>query len=59
MVLLTLFDNQIQSYKPLNKYLTAECEEIPFSVTIIMGDEDWVLSADDGASPKVIEHLKK
>lgn len=57
MVLLTLFDNQIQSFIPLNKFLTAPATEISFPVTIIMGDDDWVLKCDDGASQIVIEHL--
>ena len=30
----------------------------PFSVTIIMGDDDWVLKSDNGASPRLVEFLK-
>ena len=32
---------------------------MPHPVTIVMGDDDWVLKADDGACPKLIELLKK
>ena len=43
----------------MNKLFSDPATDIPFLVTIIMGEDDWVLNCDDGASPKVIEHLQK
>ena len=34
-------------------------ENTPYSVTIIMGDDDWVLKSDNGASPRLVSQLNK
>lgn len=50
MVLLVLFDNQVQSYIPLDRKLVNS----PTPISIVMGDDDWVLKSDNEASPKMI-----
>ena len=50
MVLLVLFDNQVQSFIPLDRRLAKS--KVPLS--IVMGDDDWVLKVDEGTAPKLI-----
>ena len=61
MSLLILFDNQIQGYLPIENLLLKQCAEESnhYPITIVMGDDDWVLKSDDGASPRLVSHLNK
>jgi hypothetical protein len=58
MAMLINFNALLQAYLPLTAPTSLGNPDLDVPVSVLIGDDDWVLKCDDGASIKLVEQSK-
>ena len=59
MALLINFDSMLQTFLPLGVPEKLANPDFPIPISVILGDQDWVMQCDDGASEYIVANNKK